>query len=331
MRRSKAVKNFDYYIDEYMYDCRSRRLRPKSMQSYEQTLRLFEKWCLLEEGIHEPSEVTESTIRHYICDLQDRGKYTLYSNDSKKEVNYPDRRRDFRHEISITTINNYIRNLKAFFGWYEYETDSDNPMKRIRQLRNERAPKEYLTDEEIEKLRKGFDLSYFSEHRDYTILMLILDSGMRIGECLGIEIKDINLTDRTILLPAEHTKGRKGRYVFYSVKMARILQKWLRFKDRYCESDLLFCVKKGTPLGIRNFESNMRKYLARVGIEKAFSPHSLRNNFARRALMAGMDVYTLSKILGHSAISVTEKAYMDLTDADLKKRYQNYSPLENLR
>ena len=46
--------------------------------------------------------------------------------------------------------------------------------------------------------------------------------------------------------------------------------------------------------------------------------------------MAGMDTYTLSKILGHSSVVVTEKAYLDLTDRDLKQRYQNFSPLENM-
>ena len=330
MRKTKVVKDFDYYIDEYMYYCRSRQLRPKTMNSYEQTLRLFERWCLDEEDITEPTEVRESTIRKYICSLQERGKYTVCSNDRSKKFNYPERRKDYRHEISNTTINNYIRNLKAFYSWFSYEVNRDNPMERIRQLKNERSAQEYLTDEELEKLKRNFDLSYFSEMRDFTIMMLLLDSGMRIGECLSIRLKDVDMNERMIELPAENTKGRQTRYVFFSVKMLRILRKWLRFKDRYSESDLLFHVKSGTPVEIRTFEKNLRNYLARAGIDKQFSPHALRNNFAKRALMAGMDTYTLSKILGHSSVVVTEKAYLDLTDRDLKQRYQNFSPLENL-
>lgn len=53
----------------------------------------------------------------------------------------------------------------------------------------------------------------------------------------------------------------------------------------------------------------------------------LRNNFAKRCLMNGMDIYTLSRILGHSSVAVTEQAYLDLTDEDLGKRYQHYSPV----
>ena len=301
------------------------------MSSYEQTLRLFERWCDEEEDIKEPTEVREAIIRKYICNLQERGKYTFCSNDVMKNSNFPERRKDYRSQISVTTINNYIRNLKAFFTWFSYETNSRNPMERVKQLQNERVAREYLSDEEITKLCRNFDLSYFSEMRDYTIIMLILDTGVRLGECLSIEIEDVDLIERTIILHADNTKGRKTRCVFFSFKMMRILQKWLRFKDRYSESQLLFHVKGGTPLSVGSFESNMRKYLIRAGISKNYSPHSLRNNFAKRALMLGMDTFTLSRILGHSSVVVTEKAYLDLTDSDLRKRYQNFSPLENLK
>lgn len=331
MRRKQVMKDFDFYIDEYMYYCRSRKLRQKTMQSYEQTLRLFEKWCKDEENITKPEEVREATIRKYLCSLQERGKYTFCSNEEHKKYNCPDRRRDYRTDISITTINNYIRNLKAFFNWFEYESDTINPMKRVYQLKNERKAQEYLTDEELEKLRKGFDLSYFAEHRDYTIIMLMLDTGMRVGECLKIKLEEIDMVERTIYLPAENTKGRKSRYVFFSKKMLQILQRWLRFKDRYSESNLLFHIKQGTELEVGSFESNMRKHLDRAGIEKEYSPHALRNNFAKRCIMSGMDLYTLSRILGHSSVTVTEKAYLDLTDRDLRQRYQNFSPLENMR
>ena len=71
--------------------------------------------------------------------------------------------------------------------------------------------------------------------------------------------------------------------------------------------------------------------MKRAGIEKDISPHTLRNNFAKRCLMSGMDIYTLSKILGHSSVTVTEKAYLDLTVTDIRKNYQKFSPLEALK
>ena len=184
MKKSKTIRDFDYYIDEYMYNCRSRKLRPKTMSSYEQTLRLFERWCLEEAEITQPSQVLDTTIRHYICTLQERGKYTFYAVENASVTYSPCRRRDFAQTVSTTTINNYIRNLKAFFAWYADITHSPNPMEKVKQLRNERKPQEYLEDHELEQLLKVFDRSYYSEHRDFMIILLLLDTGMRLGECL---------------------------------------------------------------------------------------------------------------------------------------------------
>ena len=173
--------SFDRQIDEYMVYCRSRQLREKTMASYEQTLRLFERWCKEQMGIESVDKVTESVIRRYINDLQTRGKYSFYADDSAKEVNFPDRRRDYRQPVSTVTINNYIRNLSAFFNWL----DSDyllkkNPMKKVRQIKVNRTAKEYISDNDFKKLTGSLDRSYYSEHRDYAMIMLMMDSGMRL-------------------------------------------------------------------------------------------------------------------------------------------------------
>ena len=105
----------------------------------------------------------------------------------------------------------------------------------------------------------------------------------------------------------------------------------MQYKDRYCESTSLFPVKyTGFPLKVSNYEANFRKYLQRINLDKHISPHNLRNNFAKRCLMSGMDIYTLSRILGHSSVKITEHAYLDVTDEDLKKRYMRHSPLDRI-
>lgn len=333
MRKTKAKLDFDYYIGEYLYNCQSRRLRRRTLESYEQTLRLFERWLIETDGIESPEEVREQTIRRYICELQERGKYSFYADVERESTNFPMRRRDYRQPVSTTTINNYIRNLRAFFNWFYYDrNEKDNPMRKIRQLENERKPREYLEDNEVHKLLDSFDKSYFPEYRDYVITLLILDSGMRLGECLLIELTQLNMVERVIEIPGEVAKGRKARSVFFSVKTARTMQRWLQFKDRYVESKYLFPVKStGLPVELRGFESNFRNYIKRAGITKDVSPHALRNNFAKRCILAGMDIYTLSRILGHSSVTVTEQAYADLTDRDIMRCYQNFSPVENLR
>lgn len=333
MRRRKTAADFDHYIDEYLYFCQSRRLRPKTMQSYEQTLRLFERWAREQEQIESPLEVREQTIRHYICELQERGKYSFCARDETKGSDCPEHRRDYCEQMSITTINNYIRNLRAFFNWFAEETSmKDCPMRRIRLLENERKAREYLEDEEVRRLLNSFEKARFSEYRDVVATALILDTGMRLRECLLLKGDQIDLTECTVTLSAEITKGRKSRTVFFSAKTAKLLRSWLRFKDRYATTEYLFPVKStGEPVENGTFETNFKRYIARAGIEKDISPHALRNNFAKRCLMNGMDIYTLSRILGHSSVTITEQAYLDLTDTDLRRRYQQFSPLAALR
>ena len=207
------------------------------MASYEQSLRLFEKWCRDAMKIDDVALVTEAVIRRYINDLQVRGKYTVCSDDESMGKNYPMRRRDYRQAVSVTTINNYIRNLRAFFNWLEQEgVFRKNPMKRIKQLRNSRQPKEYMTNEEFKKLTGVLDKSYFSEHRDYVIIVLMLDSGMRLGECLRLTADDIHLTKRCAVLKAEATKGQKGRTVYFSARTERILRRWIQFAEILLEN-----------------------------------------------------------------------------------------------
>ena len=101
-----------------------------------------------------------------------------------------------------------------------------------------------------------------------------------------------------------------------------------QYKDRYIETDYLFPIKStGYHVDVNGFETNFKSYLRRAGLNVNITPHCLRNNFAKRCLMNGMDIYTLSRLLGHSSVTVTEQAYLDLTDEDLGKRYQHYSPV----
>jgi len=100
--------SFDWQIEEFMIYCRSGQLRERTMASYEQTLRLFERWCAETMNIVTVDKVSETVIRKYINDLQERGKYSFYADDERKTTNCPERRRDYRKPISICTINNYM-------------------------------------------------------------------------------------------------------------------------------------------------------------------------------------------------------------------------------
>jgi integrase/recombinase XerD len=123
-----------------------------------------------------------------------------------------------------------------------------------------------LEDSDFNKLINSMDTCALAS-AGQVIIQLLLDSGMRIGECLNVKDKDLSLETNAIFLPAENTKGKKDRYVFFGNKMARQLRQWLQFRDRYKTTDFLFCTNEGKPLQVSNFEANVRKNSKRAGLE----------------------------------------------------------------
>lgn len=330
---NKDVKKYslDYKIDDFMIWCQQKDLRIKTITSYESCLRLFARYIKDEYGIDNINEIKEQHIREYIKYTKERGKYTFVSDKNSLRINYPENRKDYNSKISVTTINNYIRNLKVFFNYMGEEYNlKNNPMKKIRQFKNSRKPKEVITDAELKRLLQNIDTTKFHEYRDYIIIQLLIDTGMRLNECLLLEIENLDLDRRVILISQDITKGRKDRYVFFSRSMGTQLKRWIQYKDRYIESDLLFCTKHSTRLGVSNFEKNFRGYCERTGL-KNVTAHCLRNNFGRNFLINGGSIHVLSKLLGHSSVTVTEQAYADLSDEDIRKAYNKISPIERIR
>ncbi len=324
------MEQIDYDIDDFMNYCDVKNLSKKTLRSYDLTLRLFANYLKEKHKIKEAAEVREIHIREYIKYLEERGKYTVVGNQATLKTNCPENREDYKKPMTKTTINNYIRNIKVFFNYmYDNRYININPIRRIRQLVNPRKAVGYIDDVNMNKLLKCFDLSKFYEYRDYIIAQLIFDTGMRLGETLLIKETEIDFVRRTIRLPGENTKGKKERFVFFSTQMLKELKRWLQYKDRYHHTTYIFCSTRGTQLQVRSYEKNFRQYGRRIGIGE-IHPHMLRNNFAKRFLMSGGDIYTLSKILGHSSVTVTEEAYLDLQCDDLRMQYQKHSPLSNL-
>lgn len=331
-RLLKQSKTLEFYLEDFMEHCTLKELSRKTLNSYESTLQLFFKYLKEEYMVNRIQDVTYEQVDSYLKFTKERGKYSYVSDDRTVKLNYPDMRKDFGNTISDTTINNYIRNMKVFFNYcLERKYIKVTPMENIKFLKAKRKMKDEITDVEFKALVKAVNISIYSEYRDYTIIQLIFDTGMRLTETLNLKLEDMDVERRTILIPAEINKGKKDRYVFFSNTMANILKSWIQYKDRYCTSEYLFPTKKGTIITASNFERNFRLYKQKAGITKNISPHGLRNNFAKRFLLSGGDIFMLSKILGHSSVIVTEQAYLDVTMTDIRKSYQRFSPLESMK
>lgn len=318
------------HIDQFLIICTNRQLAPKTVTNYEHTLRLMQQY-FESSGITDEKKIKNAQIQQYLQYMKERGKYTVAVNQNSRRSNTPDNRHDKGKDIQATTINGALKDMRVFFNWLVTENIiSESPIKKTDFMEVKRKPLEFVTDDEYQKLIQSLDIVAFSQVRDSVIIQLLLDTGMRIGECLQLKDENIDLSNNTFFIPEDVTKSKKARYVFFGTKMAKQLRRWFNFRDRHRDTEYLFCTNCGNKVTVNNFEVNIRKYCNNIGIERVH-PHNFRNNFAKRFLMNGGDIYTLSRILGHSSVKITEQAYLDITEKDLQKMYQNFSPLNRMK
>ncbi|MGE7601285.1 tyrosine-type recombinase/integrase [Peribacillus sp. NPDC097675] len=322
------LTELEFFLEDFLLYCQSKNLSLKTLASYEQSLKLFLLYLKNEHEVIEPNKVKTGHIRQYIKYVQERGKYTVVGNNKSIKINHPQNRKDYKKTVSNVTINNYLRNIKVFFNWLHIEGEvRKNPVDSIKQIKTERRQKKEIKEDEFRLLLNQFDYTKFHGYRNKVIVMLLQDTGMRIGECLAIEADHIDFKHRMILLTK--TKARKERYVYFSQQMSRELRHYVKFKERYTTVELLFPTTRNTELTIASFEKQLKQAGEEIGL--SVHPHQIRNNFARQFLMNGGDLYTLSRILGHSSVTVTEQAYLDLTREEIAKKYHQHSPLSKWR
>lgn len=328
MGRFLIMLELDLQLDSFMLYCDSKHLSRKTLKSYEQTLKLFTSYLENEFKITDAAKVKPAHIRHYVKYLRERGKYTVVTKEASKKINHPDHRHDFNKQISDTTISNYLRNIKVFFNFLHAEKEIQvNPVENIENIKPQRKKKALLTPEELKMVLDTFDITVFHSYRTWLMVRLTLDTGIRAGECCNLRPENIDFKNKSILI--ENPKNHQERYVYFGFKMANDLKRWMQYRDRYSDSDYLFPTIRGTQLDVRNFERSLKQAGDKVGI--SIHPHLLRNNFAKYYLIEGNgDFATLSRLLGHSSVDVTMKAYLDFTEEEVGRKYQKHSPLSNL-
>ena len=320
-----AISDFDFYFEDFMLFCTSKNLATKTLKSYDQTLKLFSLYLQKEFTINSPMDVRASHIRHYIKYLQERGKYTVQTANS--DINFPHNRTDNGKDLSPNTINNYIRNIKVFFNYlYEERVLKENPVERINFLKKRDKIKESLNEDEVNSILKKFDNTTFHGYRDYMITRLLLTVGCRLGETLSIHVEDIDFKHRTILF--KDTKNKKERLGYLTNKLTYDLKKWIGYKERYLQTELLFPTNRGTKLQLSSYERALRNASIKANIDNVH-PHRLRACFSMEFLKNGGSIYVLSKLLDHSSVEVT-RLYLNFTEKELRKEFLKYNPMQNM-
>jgi len=161
-------------------------------------------------------------------------------------------------------------------------------------------------------------LSSIADLRDRAMIMLLLRTGMRIGELLALHATDINLQEQKICIYIGE-KNAQGRVVYFCDDAKDALMAWLRTRDP--EQRYLFYGRSGQPLSYAGARSLFVKYLGKSGLAaKGYTLHQLRHTFATELLNAGMRLEVLQQLLGHSTIEMT-RHYARLTDKTREEEY----------
>ena len=173
-------------------------------------------------------------------------------------------------------------------------------------------PRSIEPDDVKRLLRKRFTT------RDKCMILILLRSGMRIGELLALKLEDINLKERTVIIHKSAKTG-EGRVVYISDDAYKTLKKWI--KERNPNRKYLFYSRCGANMSYGTAQSIFKRCLraARL-VKKGYTLHCLRHTFASELLSAGMPLESLQILMGHSNIEVTRR-YARLTNKALKKDY----------
>lgn len=210
-----------------------------------------------------------------------------------------------------------ITNLRALYTFIiflvEQEVSPANILlKKIRIKPPEILPKA-ISLEDIEKL-----LSVIDNIRDRALILLLLRTGMRIGELLNVKISDIILPEQKILIYLGE-KNYQGRVVCFSDDADRALRQWLRIRKKNKEF-LFYSSHRATICYVAAWYI-MRKYLEAAGLaHKGYSLHCLRHTFATDMLNAGLRLEVLQQLLGHRSIEITRR-YARMSDITRETEY----------
>lgn len=218
---------------------------------------------------------------------------------------------------SVGGCNVCIRTVNSLLTWMHDEGLIADPLK-VKLLRAERTVVTALSDADLKRLlwapSKGT--------RAWVLIALILDTGLRIDEALGLERSNVDLERLTLKVMG---KGRKERLVPISSQLRKHLWRWLKKSTgRY-----VFCTRSGGRLNYRNAYRDVQTICHSRGV--VAHPHAFRHCFAVTYIRNGGDIYKLSRILGHTSITTTSLYLRSMGLETLREGHEQLSPLATLR
>ena len=215
--------------------------------------------------------------------------------------------------ISPVSCNTYICALNAYWKWA-------GEVHHLAYLKEEEKVLATFSPEQVKALL-GVKPKGRNQARAHIICSVLLDTGLRISEALGIRREDIDFDNMCLKVTG---KGNKQRQVPISLELRKLVFRWVQ----RCPRDFVFGTRSGTKMTVRNFQRDFKLMCGKLGISDVrCSPHTLRHTFAVSYLRAGGNLFYLSKILGHTSVKTTERYLQSLQVGDLQAVHDRLSLL----
>jgi len=272
---------------------------------------------------------------HLIKPIDELGKQELQSyiqhlKESPRWPNKPTTKKD-ACKLSPYSIKGHVVAIKAFWGWLAEEGYvMHNPLVKFPVPKVPQCLIKTLTIEQIEKLVGAIDKSTASGIKYYCVIMILLDTGIRISELVSTKMADLDLSHGLITVLG---KGQKQRVVVFSKWTRKVILNYINTsRPQLCsvESVYLFPAIDGSHISSNSVQQYLKRLAQRAGLEGIrCSPHVFRHTFATQSIANEANVFALKDIMGHSSLQTTMK-YVHLQVSDLKAQHSKFSPVAGL-
>ena len=281
-------------IQNFLLSKKAERLAKGTLVFYKERLDAFIKYLATQE-IKFVFQITSNNIREFL----------LYLEEVK--------------EHNPGGVHTYFRVLKTFLRWHweEMEIESTNPISKVKAPKLTVEPIQGITREEFESLLSECSNNDFLGERDKAILKVLLDTGVRASELCNINIEDVNLIHKSILITKG--KGRKPRFVFFGKSTKRQIKKYLRF--RKASSVPLFTNRSGDRLIYNTLRQIIRRLSLKAGLQ-GIGLHDFRRAFCLECLNKGIPETTIARLMGHTTTQLIGR-YAKQTSVDLMNSYRS--------
>ena len=295
------------FVQEFIFDCQARNLAPLTIHNYEKQLNYFIRYLKEAQGVEVLEDLRPIHIKQFVVMLQGKKNKPSYVNDLLKAV-------------------------KVLCS-YAYE-EGYTPELITKKVKNVKEPKVLIhtfSDDEIVRMVQYYDGKDYLSVRNRLMLMMLFDTGMRISEILNMKPTQIRQGYFVV-----YGKGRKERVVPLNPIVSKWMMKYEREKSWYFlhkfAEDYYFLSKNGRRLTTEAVSKFMKKAAKDVGVSSLVrvSPHTCRHTFAHQELKNGLDLYSLSRLLGHESVSITQRYLEALRDEQVLTSARKTGVLANL-